>query len=329
MPKEITHIAFSDISLEQIKNTEVGNCINNSKNSFHFGSLAVDSFYYNIKLPIIDKKFFQWGDLVHGAEGNNPFLPIYSTLKYLKDNKEDKLFSDKIAFISGYLTHCAMDINYHPYVYYFSGNYYDPDKDESINAQMRHRIIESWIDLYIIKTRNKYDTQSAYRVFEPDKLNFNLLKFICEHFSKTWEADEKEVFNFIRRGYFIQKLSNALYDNKMMKNYVKIINDLSKNKLRSYLALFYPDNYDIPDYIINFGTFKNPVTGEEFNSSFEILWKNALKLSTDFLNAVDKYVFNNDESILFEVIKGYSLDIGLIEVPVKEVKYFSTWNISP
>ena len=329
MPKEITHIAFSDISLEQIKDTETAKNIIKSKNSFHFGSLAVDSFYYNIKLPIIDKDFFQWGDLVHGAEGNNPFIPIYAALKDLKENKEDNLFSDKLAFISGYLTHCAMDINFHPYVYYFSGNYYDPDKEESINAQMRHRIIESWIDLHIIKTRENYHTKSACKVFKNDHLNLQLLNFLCRHFAQAWKTDQKGIFNFIKRGYFIQKISNGLYDNKIMKDYVKYLNDLSKNKLRAYLALFYPDTFDIPNYIIDFGTFKNPVTGEEFNSSFDILWQDSLKLSTDFLNAIDKYIFSDDEQILFNVIKGYSLDVGLIEVPVKEVKYFSTWDISP
>ena len=42
---------------------------------------------------------------------------------------------------------------------------------------------------------------------------------------------------------------------------------------------------------------KNLTNTLKFNSSFEILWENALKLSTDFLNAVDKYVFYDDESI--------------------------------
>lgn len=329
MPKEITHVAFADLTSEQIKNTEIYKHIFNSKNSFHFGSLAVDSFYYNMKLPIIDKDFFQWGDLVHGAEGNNPFIAIYAALKYLKENKNDSLFSEKLAFICGYLTHCAMDINFHPYVYYFSGNYYDPDKNESINAQMRHRIIESWIDLYIIKNKGKYNTKSAAKVFNTDNLNIELLKFISTHFAATWQTNEQKVFIAIKRGYFVQKILNNIFDNKNIKDYVKSLNQITKNKIRSYLALFYPDNFDIPDYIINFGTYKNPVTGEEFNSSFEDLWSNALNLSTDFLNAVDQYLFDDNDLILQETIKGYSLDVGLIEVPVKEVKYFSTWNISP
>lgn len=331
MPKEITHIVFSDQSLELLKDTELYNHLSQSKNSYHFGSLAVDSFYYNVKLPFIDKDFFQWGDLVHGAEGNHPFIPIFKALEELKNNKSDTLFSDKFSFICGYLTHCALDVNFHPYVYYFSGNYYDPDKEESINAQMRHRLIEGWIDLHLINEHglNKYHTKSAAKVFGNDFINLKLLEFLSLHFANIWESDKATIFKAIKRGYFIQKVLNNIFDNKLLKDYIKSINDLSNNKARSYLALFYPDTYDIPDYILNFGTFKNPVTGEEYQSSFNDLWNQALKLSSEFLKAVDQYIFHNNNEILSEVIKGYSLDVGLIEVPVKEVKHFSTWNINP
>jgi hypothetical protein len=352
MPKEITHIVFADKSLKKLQDTKLHSYILDSKNSYHFGSLAVDSFYYNLEIPFFDKNFFQWGDLVHGAEGNNPFLPIYEALKEIKtiyksDQNQEKYISpikkqiqkryklnnnisDKISFVCGYLTHCALDINFHPYVYYFSGNYYDKDKDESINSQMRHRLIEGWIDYHLIKENfQDYNTNSTFKVFNNDFINLRLLDFISNHFSYSWNGDKNNIYNSIVRGYFVQKSLNNIFDNKKLKKIAKVVNDLSKNNLRAYLSLFYPDNYDIPNHIINFGEFKNPVTGEKYDSSFEQLWEKSLDLSHDFLYAVNEYIFNDNNDILFDVIKGYSLDVGLIETPVKEVKYFSTWNITP
>lgn len=356
MPKEITHIVFADETLKQISQTDLFKNISQSTEFYQFGSLAVDSFYYNLEIPFVDKNYVQWGDMVHAADGNNPFIPIYKALEELKnlytnfsisDNKyksplkkeiynryerdnEKKDFNNKLAFICGYLTHCALDINFHPFVYYFSGNYYNPDKEESINAQMRHRLIEGWIDYYLVKQNpDEYSVNTTFKAFSDDVTNLKLLDFLSNHYSNSWKGDKKNINESLIRGYFIQKTLNSLFDNKSFKNSVRFLNKMSQNKLRGYLALFYPDTYDIPDYIINTPMFKNPVTGEEHNQDFHELWKQALKLSSSFLNAVNEYIFNNNESILKDTIKGYSLDVGLIEVPVKEVKYFSPWDLVP
>ncbi|MFN8579110.1 MAG: zinc dependent phospholipase C family protein [Candidatus Sericytochromatia bacterium] len=351
MPKEITHIVFADHTLKEIEKTKLHSYLLNSKDNYHFGALAVDSFYYNLEIPFIDKNFFQWGDLVHGAEGNNPFLPIYEALKeiksiYSKSKEEEKYLSpikkqiikrykkyndvnQRISFICGYLTHCALDINFHPYVYYFSGNYYDPNKEESINVQMRHRIIEGWLDYYLIKENSDtYNTDSTFYAFRDDITNLKLLDFISYHFANTWYGEKSNIYNSLTRGYFIQKSLNSIFDNKKIKNSAKTLNTISKNKLRGYLALFYPDNFEIPDFIINFKSYKNPVTGDLYNSNFNDLWLQSLKLSKDFLEAVNEFIFNDNENILYDVIKGYSLDVGLIETNVKEVKYFSPWSLS-
>lgn len=353
MPKEITHIIFADETLKQISNTQLYNHISQSINFYQFGSLAVDSFYYNLEIPFVDKNYFQWGDMVHAAEGNNPFKPIYSALKelkntYINSTKESNYktplkkqienryknnntdFKNKLSFICGYLTHCALDINFHPFVYYFSGNYYDSDKEESINAQMRHRLIEGWIDYYLIKQNpDDYSSNTTFNSFSDDITNLNLLEFLSNHYAISWNSDKKNISDSLVRGYFIQKTLNSIFDNKTFKNSIRFLNNFSKNKMRAYLALFYPDNFDIPEYIINFGMFKNPVTGEENYQNFDDLWKQSLKLSSDFLNAVNEYIFNDNEAILKETLKPYSLDVGLIETPVKKVKYFSPWNLVP
>ena len=113
--------------------------------------------------------------------------------------------------------------------------------------------------------------------------------------------------------------------------FVRLLNDIFDNKLRAYLALFYSFDFSkFPKYIIEFGSFKHPVTGEEFSGNLDDLWNNGVNLSTKFLSAVNDYIFQNgSKEQLKEIIKGYSLDVGLVGVKVHEVKHFAPWQLVP
>ncbi|MBC7476282.1 MAG: zinc dependent phospholipase C family protein [Candidatus Sericytochromatia bacterium] len=336
MPKEITHVFFADETNQKINTLnkdKLHQVITENITSFHFGSLAVDTFYYSVKIPFIERNYFQWGDTVHGAEGNDTSLLVISMLDELKKEKNTHLFPQKLAFVSGFLTHMAMDINFHPYVYYFSGNYYDEDPSESANAQMRHRIIEGWIDLYMLdKNKTNLDKFMAIKNIIKDKnINLKLLEFLGKSGSEIWNTDLQRMNKFLKKGYFVQFFLNSVFGNNAFKNFIKNLNSIFDNKLRGLLSLFYPNSVNnMPDFIVNFEMFKNPVTGQEFKGNLDDIWNNALELSSDFLGSVNDYIFEDlSKEGLKDIIKGYSLDVGLIGVKVHEVKYFSPWQLTP
>lgn len=334
MPKEITHILFSDATLKKLDSKhKLFNSISSNLDFYHLGAIAVDSFYYNIKIPFIDKDFHQWGDMVHGAEGNDTALAFRNCAEYLKENKNEPLFDKKIAFICGFLTHMAMDINFHPYVYYFSGNYYDGEHSKKVDAMMRHRLIESWLDLYMLDKNNiaLNDFDSINNIEKNHKDNYQVIEFLCRFFAQAWNTD-KDLVSPFKRGYHIQiLLNNILVKNKSIFSFFRTLNDVFDNTLRDYLALFYPESYKaMPDYIVNFKEFKHPVTGEVFKGDVNDLFANGIKLSTSFLQAINDYVFEDLEKSTFDnILRGYSLDVGLEGVKVETVKYFSPWSIIP
>lgn len=334
MPKEITHVIFSDKTLKNLdKNNKLFNSISSNLDFYHLGAIAVDSFYYNIKIPFIDKDFHQWGDLVHGADGNDTALAFRNCATYLKENKNEPNFDKKISFICGFLTHMAMDINFHPYVYYFSGNYYDGEYSKKVDAMMRHRLIESWIDLYILDKNNidLNEFDSIDKIEKNQAENYQMFRFLCGFFAKAWNTD-KDLFPSFKRGYHIQMfLNNVLVKNKSIFSFFRTLNDVFDNKLRDYLALFYPEKFqEMPDFIVNFDKYKHPVTGEIFHGTVDGLFNNAIELSTSFLTAINDYVFEDLEKTAFDhILKGYSLDVGLEGVNVEKVKYFSPWSIVP
>ena len=131
-------------------------------------------------------------------------------------------------------------------------------------------------------------------------------------------------------GYYIQKFLTKQFKNPQANKLLKIVNILSDNKLKSYLVLFYPIKYTkIPSEIIDFGTFKHPVTNAEYKGNFYTLWNDALNLSTSFLKAVNDFIFLDcDESVLKSIIKDYSLDVGLVKTKVSDAKYFSPLSLT-
>jgi hypothetical protein len=336
MPKEITHISFADETVNELRNSgaeQFSSLLSGNAEYLHFGSIAVDTFYYSIKIPFFEKNYFPWGDLVHGNEGNDTSLALIDMLEILKNNQDDPLFAQKLAFTCGYLTHMAMDINFHPYVYYFSGNYYDESISKQIDAQMRHRLIESWLDLYILETKaiKLKDYKAIKNISKNSDTNLKMLEFLGLSYAKAWET-ETDIFQFLKKGYFIQMiLAGKLFKEKTFSDLIRMVNDIFENKLRAILALFYPVDYiEIPKFIIEFEKFRHPVTGEEFKGNIHDIWNNGIKLSTDFLTAVNNYIFAGwDKEQLKSVIKGYSLDVGLVGVRIDDVKHFAPWQLIP
>lgn len=204
MPKEITHILFSDETFDKLKldKNRLSEIISSNLDFYHFGCVGVDSFYYNIKLPFIDKEFVQWGDFVHGADGNDTALAFRNCADYLKKNLNEPSFDKKLAFIAGFITHIAMDINFHPYVYYFSGNYYDGEYPKRVDAMMRHRLIEAWIDLFMLNRKNidLHEFDSMIRIENNKKDNYEIIEFICKFFAEAWETDKEMIPSFKQIG---------------------------------------------------------------------------------------------------------------------------------
>jgi hypothetical protein len=332
MPKEITHIYFSDKVLENIKDLEIYSVLEKYIDLYHFGCIATDTFYYNIKLPF-SKKFFQYGDIVHGAEGNDTSFIWWEFLENIKKDKE--YYNEKISFISGFITHCVMDINFHPYVYYFSGNYFDKNILERINSQMRHRIIESWIDLYFLKKMGieLENYKNIKNIYKNDKVNLSILYLFCECAKNSWKLhNTKMIFYNIKIGYFIQKILNLyIMKNSLFREIFRILNYILKDKLVDYLALFYPDiEKDIPNEIINFDYFLHPVTGEKFEGNIDNIFNNAIIQGLTYIRAVNDFLFNKkNKQELKNILVGYSLDVGLYGYKVSDVRYFSPLNIRP
>ncbi|MDH5657277.1 MAG: zinc dependent phospholipase C family protein, partial [Spirochaetia bacterium] len=59
----------------------------------------------------------------------------------------------KLSFVLGYISHCAVDIVTHPYIFYIAGDYYSHDKKKAEKAQLNHLRVEYALDSYLVHQR--------------------------------------------------------------------------------------------------------------------------------------------------------------------------------
>jgi len=328
MGKEISHIICAEQTFQALSGKAGGSFLSLLKDNlsaFHFGSIAADTFFYGIRLPLEPVRLPCCGDLVHGSFGADSGGPVYEMLKALRDSPGDPLFAGKAAFVSGFLTHIALDSILHPYVYHVSGNYYAECRTERQQARIRHRLIESWLDLHLLRQSSR-DLAGFRRLADIRRngaLNGELLGFFFAACGKAFGIEpsrRKELF----RGYRVQMLLNRAFTRASAAKLVRRLDRLFSGRLGTFAALFYPwEEREIPGEIIRFEAFLHPVTGERREGGLRGLWDKALERSEHFLLSQENFLFSRGDGAEFRnTVPGYNLSTGLVGGSIRDAVHY-------
>ena len=87
MPKELTHILFADVLLDDLGgmgHNDLASFLERHRSILHFGSIATDTLYYEVTFPIIDRNYAHWGEIIHGGRGEDTGTPIREMLRRYK-----------------------------------------------------------------------------------------------------------------------------------------------------------------------------------------------------------------------------------------------------
>ena len=109
------------------------------------GSIAHDAPYY---YRMGEDPFEATADFMHGTAGEDTLIPIRRLLEKL-DGRSEEQRAAVCAFAFGLLGHLGADTQFHPMIFYLTGNYHDHDRLERVAAQGRHRLIETYLDSWI------------------------------------------------------------------------------------------------------------------------------------------------------------------------------------
>jgi len=209
MPKENTHLHFANRVAEKINDKKLLPIIKNNLNCFYLGSITPDAFYYGK-----DKSITDISDFFH-KENFNPFL-------FFQKSEDEK----DLAFLLGFISHCALDKIFHPIIESLSGDYYDPDPIKRKNSVYLHRHLETCLDKQI---NNSFFAGDLIEIKSINKLQS--IKII----SKQFNISDADVYRTYKRFLFY----NNLFKNEFLFNVFYLLNKVGILKSKTELALFY------------------------------------------------------------------------------------------
>ncbi|MCE5274291.1 MAG: zinc dependent phospholipase C family protein [Deltaproteobacteria bacterium] len=296
MPKENTHLLFAYRVLEEFHETDILREVSSHLHTYLLGSIIPDTFYYSGKKPIerISESF-------HGKTGNPTNTVILSVLDAARHPKD-------IAFILGFITHCALDIAFHPVIYYLSGNYYDEVPWKRTQAVYMHRHLETCLDR---------DLKNTFRIHRTIRSAFLKGLVFEDVVSRDFHADIVEIRRSLRK----QLLSNLFFTSRAAYRIAQVFTRFCLLKDSSYLGLFYcdvPSGECLPPLI----TVADLQTGQERTVTVEGLFADARADAVTMMKAAFDYSrgqISRDELLL--AIPGKSLDTGRLRVSAADIRH--------
>lgn len=302
MPKENTHLWFAYSLLEELHGSEMLKCISCSLTSYLLGSVFPDTFYYASSPSLV-----RIAEGFHGRDGRptNTFpLAILESSKAAVD----------VAFAMGFLTHCALDMTFHPVIYYLSGNYYDPDPRKRQIAVRTHRRLETCLD------RDLGHRIRIWRIMKPWHGAGYIAKKVLRE--KYGVGACKLRYTLARQAAF-----NVAFT---MKTAYLLARFLSPALVASpYLGLFYGD-VAADDHIPETIAAQDLVDGTPYTASVAELFKKARSLALRMMDAA--YSYSKDtitKADLEEAIPGASLDTGRIGMGADKIRFVSSPSEGP
>jgi hypothetical protein len=269
MPKDITHWAIATAALKNVSSKRFKGIINNNYAAFLAGAVAYDIPYY--ASGKFSHVLSQKADELHGVETGKVWEPIIHLIQ--GSAEEDKDITDiLLAFVLGCISHVIIDSSYHPFIYYFTGNYYDKDLAKRNIAIINHRQFESQLDLYYLQKLNYAGPTSAKYIFSqlPGSIASEFLSLLYfRHADKKMEMTEECLHNYIK--------AQHLFNNTLVKCMLKLIG-LVNTKMRKHSALFYP-KVIAPDYYRLFESsfkYRHPSSGEFIKASLDTIYNKCI-----------------------------------------------------
>jgi hypothetical protein len=297
MPKENTHMYFAYDTLSSLDDKEIVKLVSPYINDYILGSITPDTFFYSKYSEVKDIS-----EHIHGKDGSPTNEIIFSCL----DNTENPR---DIAFLLGFVTHCALDITMHPSIYYLTGNYYDKAPARMSLSRYNHSLFETGLD---IKIGNRLRIHKLLKPSGMEGLVFrrivsNRFKIDCSLLDKTLKK---------------QLILNMLFDSgaahKIFKPAIKacILGD------PYILGLFYREAAHTWQNISDGYIVRDIITGVKKDITLKGLFNDASKKAQIMMNAVFGYYKGSfSRKDLQEAIPGEDLSTGKLGVSISDIAY--------
>ena len=316
MPKELTHWHIARAVLQQGVPTQVGDIIASNPTVYYFGAIAHDIAFYDLTKPS-QSNIEQLGNQLHGVDGENTLEPLVEMMERALSQNNPRT---QLAFVLGMLTHFIADSTIHPMVYYMSGNYFAEDLEERNKAVVRHRMLETAIDLWLESKdplKHPFDLIHLWREMgEAGRAAFELLVGYYAH------QEDKSIRSHCKKAWRNHRLLQTVFSWSTPRHILALYRHLGHSSLEKYEALFYPQPLNLAFFDSRLD-WLHPVTGAPHSMTLEELYDQSVQ-KVIFL--FEQLSFQSQEKWpqLLRELQPLSLDSGMPFVPVSQMKYFRT-----
>lgn len=307
--------------LDRLDNDPLRRLIRRHAAAYYLGAIAPDLKYYDV-LGL--GKFAHVSNQLHDLVETRDSGLIFKMLAKLESGSgtKDEIF----AFILGYITHAVSDSVFHPMVYYFTGNLYDPDPRQSERSMNSHIRFETMLELFLFRSAGKslLDFSPSLLCRAAPSSRRSIFSFFAGFLAKECNEDENELLSTLNRSYRLFLRLTSWFPKPYLYYLAKVANLLSIGRLQKYIGTFHPPYRRSPDPLFA-GTieFKHPFTGEAILTSVKMLNSKAVELGARCLSAAhETYLGGGYPEQLQALLGSKNMNTGT-HIPASQLKYCS------
>lgn len=294
------------------------------------GAVAHDAPYYRHG----GGSRFEWvGSLLHGIGGGTPLAdtlrPLSSFGAAVSMQEDGETRDAGIAFLMGLLSHYAVDVIYHPPIFFFTGDYYAVDERERSNARARHRLFEVYLD----EDRSAHGTNFPWPVSIQtmlDEISNSTLRVVDEALAQAvtegvtmydpelvrslpqeWNRSLREMARF--QMLFLSPVWGAIAQG---------LNRISRDRLHQFEVLFARGRRGHHGIFHEPWNYHNPLSGAAATTSLFQLDEQAIDLTLQLFSKVQVALVAG--SLTSDTLaNGVSLNYGLADGAPEDAAHFS------
>lgn len=288
MAGTITHAYFALDVYDKFDNKTKNNLKNYKENLKTYGQ-GHDIFFFCTNFT----KQKKIGNYFHKNKTKDFFINI---VKYIYDNNLQNDY-EIMSYLYGYICHYSLDLTIHPFVTYKCG-IFKKKKKETYKYNAKHSDMESYIDAYMINTRENIEPNKfkIHKFCFNTKVSNKLSNMIDYVFEETYNL--KHISFYYKQGIFnMKKLYRLLrYDPyKLKKQIYNIFDKITGNGIKKMYPISLAYNLNNNEYYLNLNHNKwnhARYNEEEYTYSVIDLYNISLDLAINIINSVNDILYN-------------------------------------
>lgn len=291
-------------------------------NNLFLGAQGPDPFYYNF-FSSEHSEYRSLADLMHNKDTRKTLTGM---VNYLEKNYSHKLYS----FVIGFITHYALDVHIHPYIYNKVG-IYNKNDEQTHSYRGLHLKFERAIDCVLIEKDtemkpHKYSlTKNIIRTDKVDQVVVDMFDVVLK---KVYAFKDCGKMYQIATTAMYKNMKNLVYDPFGIKSFVFKIVDFFKRSEDLFMRdLTFYNRIEDYDYLnIKNNVWNHPVTNDESTKSIPEILIDAQEFAISMIDQVDLYLKDKKQVKLADVFTNLSLNTGLNCDRKKQMQYFNIYN---